>query len=393
MLWDQPERKENDLVKIPDAWIFDHYYEALNVLFRIENSLRTFVFIVLKDSAKLAWVQLSITTEDDADTTIEKVAKRRLSQDRVFGYLGFPISSPLMHLTSGELIRIILSDSYWPKFAQYFPAKKEIVQTKLEEIGNVRNALAHFRPIAKDDVQVVKQNANQVLSKVEELLVNVINCTDTVPTNSKEAWYKNLKMLSGPYFKLQFKQSEDAKWVRIDIAYECPIVSTPSKYATYQSYTILTINTPRILINSKAILPNVIFVSEQVPYTPIPSEGNPQFSKTVRLLFSNKTLTDHHVELKKELEELLGRITNESDLIKEDNLARGEIVQSINVTASRDALESPWRLATHNLRSPSTDTDPSEYWAAPPYWAYHFVSTSESFPWMPVTISKSFFPF
>lgn len=217
MDWQQPESRDDGLVKIPGTWLHTHYYEALNVLFRIENSLRTFVFIVLKDTKKLQWAELSMRTEDENDTTIASIAKRRLSQDMAFGYLGYPIASPLMHLTSGELIRIILSDTYWPMFAKHFPAQKGVVQTKLEEIGNVRNALAHFRPITPDDVQVVKQNANQVLAGVEELLVSVVACSDNVPTNAKHSWYKNLKMLSGPYMQLEFHQSVDAKWVRLAV--------------------------------------------------------------------------------------------------------------------------------------------------------------------------------
>lgn len=392
MDWQQPELKDDGSVKIPATWLYNHYYEALNALFRIENSLRTFVFIVLKDNKKLAWTQLSLKTEDGNETTIESIAKRRLSQDRVFGYLGYPIASPLMHLTSGELIRIILSDAYWPMFSKHFPAQREIVQTKLEEIGNVRNALAHFRPIARDDVQVVKQNANQVLSGVESLLVSVVNCIDNIPTNSKHAWYKNLKMLSGPYVQLQFNQSIDTKWVRIGIKYACPTVSTPSLYEKYRSYKVLTINTPRILIDSKTILPNVIFVSEQIPYTVMPADGIPSFSKTVRLLFSPETLADKHEELKKELEELLARITNETDLIKEDNLARGDIVQGVSVSASRDA-ETPWQIDSRNLRSPSSNNDPSEYWAGHPFWGTDFLSNTESFPWMPVKIAEMEFPF
>lgn len=390
MDWAQPEWNNEGLVKIPATWLYNHYYEALNALFRIENSLRTFVFIVLKDNKKLAWSQLSMKTEDASDTTIESISKRRLSQDRMFGYLGYPIASPLMHLTSGELIRIILSDPYWPMFAKHFPAQREIVQTKLEEIGNVRNALAHFRPITRDDVQVVKQNAKQVLSGVEELLVSVVDCSDIVPSNSKHAWYKNLRTLSGSYVELEFNQSVDTKWVRLGIKYSCPTVSVYLS-ERYRSYRVLSINTPLILIDSKTILPNVIFVTEQVPYVSMPAAGNPAFSKTVRLLFSADTITDKHEELKKELDELLERITNETDLIKEDNLARGDIVQWVTASATRDPVDRPWQIDLRSLRSPSDNDDPSEYWSSPPFWGVDFVSNTDSFPWMPVKVAESDF--
>lgn len=124
MRWQNPEWLPDGAVKIPTNWLLNHYYEAVTVLFRIENALRTFVFVILKDTEKSRWCDLAIKTEDGGDTTIAAVAKKRLAQDKVFGYLGYPISSPLMHLTSGELIRIILSEAYWPRFASHFPATK-----------------------------------------------------------------------------------------------------------------------------------------------------------------------------------------------------------------------------------------------------------------------------
>jgi hypothetical protein len=393
MRWQNPELLPDGAVKIPSNWLFNHYYEAVTVLFRIENALRTFVFVILKDTEKSKWQELAIKTEDGADTTIAAVAKKRLAQDQTFGYLGYPISSPLMHLTSGELIRIILSDAYWPRFSSHFPASKSIVQTKLEEIGNVRNALAHFRPLNADDVQVVKQNANQVLSGVETLLVSIVDCSDTVPTNSKDAWYDSLKVLSGPYVKLGFSQSIDEKWVRLEVEYSCQLISEPYTTNTYRNYRVLSVNTPRMLRTSKVILQNVIFASEYIPYVQMPANGVPAFSKTVRFLFSRKTLGEKHDNIKKEVEDVLKQITTETDLTKDDSLARGDVVQSTYVTATREAEDKAWRVDTTTLHSRGSEDDPPEYWADYPVFGANFVSHSYSFPWMPVTISQFSFPF
>lgn len=316
-----------------------------------------------------------------------------MAQDKAFGYLGYPISSPLMHLTSGELIRIVLSDSYWSLFSNHFPAQKGIVQTKLEEIGNVRNAVAHFRPLKRDDVEVVKQNANQVLSGVEDLLVHIVSCPDTVPTNSTDAWYSELRMLSGPYAELEFRQSVNEQWVRIGVKYTCPLLSEPYISDTYRTYRMLSVNTPRVLLESSAILENIIFASEVVPYVAMPKSGPPLFSKTLRLLFSRRTLAERHEDLKAELEQLLKRITTETDLIREDNLARVVLVQSVGATARREAQESDWRVATSNLLSPAREDDPPEFWAGHPLFGMDFVSHTESFPWMPVTVAEFDVPF
>jgi hypothetical protein len=48
------------------------------------------------------------------------IAAKRVSQADSFGYLGFDIKAPLMHLTSGELVELITADTYWPKFRAYF---------------------------------------------------------------------------------------------------------------------------------------------------------------------------------------------------------------------------------------------------------------------------------
>lgn len=74
-----------------------------------------------------------------------------------FGYLGFDITAPLMHLTSGELVELIVGNAYWPKFHHSFKGNKEIIKNKLLEIGNIRNSLAHFRPIRPDDIGLVKK--------------------------------------------------------------------------------------------------------------------------------------------------------------------------------------------------------------------------------------------
>jgi hypothetical protein len=55
MNWQTPEKKKDRSVTLPENWLVLHYYEALTVLFRIENSLRTFVYVVLKDKKKGEW--------------------------------------------------------------------------------------------------------------------------------------------------------------------------------------------------------------------------------------------------------------------------------------------------------------------------------------------------
>jgi hypothetical protein len=145
--WKPATVKADGSISIPKRWLHLHYYEALNILFRMENALRVFVYVVLKNEFKERWTSTALQTADDEQSTIAAAAAKRETQAKGFGYLGYEVSSPLMYLNSGELTRIIFSDAYWDLFKPFFRGRKEIIRTKLDEIGTVQNALAHFRPL------------------------------------------------------------------------------------------------------------------------------------------------------------------------------------------------------------------------------------------------------
>jgi hypothetical protein len=246
MKWKPIDEKKDGAVNLPDTWLFTHYFEALNILFRVENALRIFLFAVLKTTFKEEWLNINVTSDDDKQATIKNIAKQRMAQSKNFGYLGYNTPCPLMYMTSGELIRIITSDSYWKYFKKYFLGSKEIIKNKLEEIGSVRNALAHFRPIKQDDVALIKENARHVLSNIEVCLIDMMSCEDTVPTNTSDDWYKELKILGKDHCKLSFNQSNDEKWIMINFKYDCPIIfNRGSRH--YRTNRVLSIKTSSIL--------------------------------------------------------------------------------------------------------------------------------------------------
>ena len=141
MEWKSPVSMPEGAVRIPERWLHIYYYEALNILFRFENALRFFVYVVLKDKLGKDWDQASIGDSQ----TIRSETKKRINQAREHGYLGYDVTSPMLFLNGGELTQLVTSDAYWKHFASYFRATKGIVQAKLQEVGTVRNALAHFR--------------------------------------------------------------------------------------------------------------------------------------------------------------------------------------------------------------------------------------------------------
>ncbi len=104
MDWRTAQTQPDGSFNIPKRWLHIHYYEALNILFRTENALRVFVYVTLKNSLFDKWADTTIQVSDTEQATISSLAKKRIAQAEGFGYLGYEITSPLMHLNSGELV-------------------------------------------------------------------------------------------------------------------------------------------------------------------------------------------------------------------------------------------------------------------------------------------------
>jgi hypothetical protein len=383
-----------DAIQIPDNWLFSHYYEALNALFRIENTLRVFVYVVLKNEFKEKWLGINIVSDDAAESTIGKIAKQRMNQTKRFGYLGYLIPCPLMYMTSGELIRLITSDSYWKHFSAYFLGSKEIIKNKLDEISSVRNALAHFRPIREDDVDLVKQNARHVLSKIEACLTDIIRCANIVPTNTEEEWYKELKTLGTGHCRFSFNQSDDERWVKVSLEYNCPLLFQRG-VGQYRSYRVLNLNTPAILHGFPELQALLIFLSEQIPYHTM-KDDDPGFRKRAIMVFSRGVLTTEYEVIKQQIEKLLLKISEETGLLQDDNLARGELVQAVSASASCKKLgdgSGHWSFDTDGFKCHVRENDPPEYWGQLNYAQDDYVTSTDDYPWMPVSVSKSEIPF
>ena len=99
MEWLSAEAGEDRSFKIPERWLHLYYYEALNILFRFENALRLFVYVVLKRQLGKEW---DLAALGDG-ITIRTETRKRIHQTREHGYLGYDVSSPMLFLNSGEL--------------------------------------------------------------------------------------------------------------------------------------------------------------------------------------------------------------------------------------------------------------------------------------------------
>ena len=395
MEWKQPVHAEDGSVNIPNRWVFLRYYEALNLLFRIENALRVFVYIVLKNKFKDKWADAQVKG-DDEESTVIALAKKRMGQAQTFGYLGHAIACPVMHLNSGELTRLIVSDAYWKLFKPYFLGSKEIIKNKLNESGSIRNSLAHFRPIRADDVDVIKQNSRHVLLGIEQFLNQVLMQDDAIPTNTPDEWYKNLKTLGTDQCTFRLQQSTDEKWIRISLDYTCSIIKKDTKFREHVSYTVLTIKSSAVLTQHSEIAQDICYLSEQPTYPQMLEDNNANFGKTLSLVLSRSMLQSQHENLKKSLENLLHTIANETELIQQDNLARGQLIHSAIVNASfrKENDHGKWFWYFQGLFTPVVESDPPEYWGNLNFYQWEdFVAATDKYPWMPEAISTEDIPF
>lgn len=391
MKWDQASEQDGATL-IPYNWISIHYYDALNTLFRLENSLRVFVYVVLKNRLFDKWSTINITTDDANPGTISSIAKARRNQAQDYGYLGYDINCPVMYLTSGELIRIIIDDNYWKYFKSYFPASKQIIKHKLDEIGVIRNSLAHFRPLKPEDAEVIKNNANHALLGVDHFLEQLGSCFDIVPTNTQEDWYLSLSNLSNELCKLTLRQCEDQIWVKLQFKYHCKVVIAHPGSATYHSYRILNIVTPSILEQCRNITKYATCLTEKYASGEgVYSPTKPYFSKTFSILFSRDVIKDHYQDIRNDLGLLLNTIETETELISNDNLATGKLVSVARVAAQKNETSLWWSIHAADTLSPVNKDSLPEYWGDV-YFGSMFTSTHK-YPWMPIDVSEPDLPF
>ena len=176
-------------------------------------------------------------------------------------------------MTSGELVRLIVHDAYWPVFKDYFYASKNVVSLKLQEIGTIRNAMAHFRPLSPDNVEVVKQNANQMLSNVERTLIEIIECANVVPTNTTDEWYTSFRTLGAEHTTVNVSQSKDEQWIQLTMTYTPVVVAgKPNANRPSQKYRVTNVDTPAILETQDLLRNHVLLVTESVTLAPLSKE-------------------------------------------------------------------------------------------------------------------------
>jgi len=387
MDWKEARYLKGNEYELPGDWLKIEYFEALNILFRIENSLRVFVYIILKNEYQDKWKELSVTSDDVETSSLNSIARKRLSQDINYAYLGYILNSPLLYLTSGELIRIITSDSYWKLFKNYFLGSREIIKNKLDEIGKVRNTLAHFRPIKKGDIELIKQNSIHTLSQIEKTIYDFITCPDIVPTNTEDNWYIELMTVGTENCKINFRQSKKEEWIKLIISFHSPILKSRSDWFGYL-ISSFNLKTDKILIDYPELSKHTICATEITPSSSIKNPENPTLIKQIRLAYSRKSLEKNYLTIKAEIEKILIQITKEIELIKQDNLARGKLIEVVNFSLRKRDEGDYYSYYDDIFETTFDEYSPVEFWGTFNYTTLNLITDTNKYPWMPVDISE-----
>lgn len=389
MDWSRIKTGTDGQVKIPESWVYIHYYEAFNLLFRIENSIRVFAYCVLKTCLGPRWLEANISTDESTQGTIGGTGKRRLAQANQFKYLGYVSPCPLLYLSMGELVELMFSEAYWRHFASYFPGKKEIMRAKLDEIIVIRNSFAHFRPLREDDIDVIRQNAKHVLLGIEGYLSNLTQCDDIVPSNSSEGWYKELATIGSENISVQLRQSVNQEWVEIRATFTSPIIKqTLSEH--WVDAKVIRLDTPNILSMLPQLKERVVYLTEGVGRTI--RDNTFAYWKNLHFVFTRSALNQSGSDIAACFRELVSKISGELELLQQDDLARGDLLSVVEIYGYWQAPKDEgrvgsWQFGMAKVESPPRDNDPPEYWGDLGWLGAEFVTRRHKYPWMPSSIS------
>src|SRR4051794_9590658 len=110
------------------------------------------------------------------------------------------------------------------------------------------------------------------------------------------------------------------------------------------------------------------------------------FIKSLRLRMSRKCLEVNYELFFQSFKEMLQHISDEMNLIKQDHLARGKVVEPITVYSEKTDKGDTYKVNTSRCKTKIDINSPVEFWGIEYYTDENFVSNTSRFPWMPVEI-------
>lgn len=132
--------------------------EIYHYLYLVENSLRLFIDkISTTTHGKDYWEKLSIPRSVSDGIEIRKKQEKKNLYIRLRG------DSELYYCDFKELGDIIRNN--WELFKHHFPSQAWI-DTKIDEIGNCRNLIAHNSFLEEDEIDLIRVNYKSILKQI-----------------------------------------------------------------------------------------------------------------------------------------------------------------------------------------------------------------------------------
>ena len=91
------------------------------------------------------------------------------------------------------------------------------------------------------------------------------------------------------------------------------------------------------------------------------------------------------------LQLILTSITTETELIEQDNLARGQYTRTASLSVTIPEKQEYGFLDAEPLGSGYRADDPAEWWGPLSVYAEDVVSALHTYPWMPTQVGSSVF--
>ncbi len=307
-------------VGIPREWVFLRYYAAYNMLFRVENSLRMFVYLVLKRQHRDKWASMLIYEGEGSKITIKEYSDQRSAQAKRLGYLNQPVTCPLLFLGTGELVRLITSESNWKYFRRHFQADRPALEHKFREIVEIRNAVAHFRAIAKENLDDLKRNIDQLFPGIEDLLQNALIQELPVSDGGDTTWWNDAIECQTTGVPPEVCASKDGKWIRVTLRHKCRALDCDETTNGMQ-YQVVNIRSSIIVEKYPLIRKHLAYACESVESTEPDSEKMMVFGKLINLVFPREALDKDWDEIHQSLKQVADSISAETEALVHDQNA------------------------------------------------------------------------
>ena len=120
------------------------------LFYQLERWLREMVYLELKAHfGENWWTEAEQALKRSRGGGIP--AARSLRADKRHPHMSTPENDPLWFLSLDSLTKIILDKKLWRLFGSYLTTKS-LVKAKFDEIAPIRNRIAHYRALHKDDI-------------------------------------------------------------------------------------------------------------------------------------------------------------------------------------------------------------------------------------------------